>query len=157
MSHKRYYIVMILVLCSSVLFLGLSYSSSSGNSTLDINEVEKDNARIVYSDEQIIDNDQQLDIGITNLSELPKKYKIFISEIYGDNNNIYYTLNNSEKKPVENNTILISDLSEYKTKNDYSLNSIKIYGSKGNKYKIDVVFDEDIIANTIEEVPYDSE
>lgn len=157
MSHKRYYIVMILVLCSSVLFLGLSYSSSSGNSTLDINEVEKDNARIVYSDEQIIDNDQQLDIGITNLSELPKKYKIFISEIYGDNNNIYYTLNNSEKKPVENNTILISDLSEYKTKNDYSLNSIKIYGSKGNKYKIDVVFDEDIITNTIEEVPYDSE
>lgn len=157
MSHKRYYIVMILVLCSSVLFLGLSYSSSSGNSTLDINEIEKDNARIVYSDEQIIDYDQQLDIGITNLSELPKKYKIFISEIYGDNNNIYYTLNNSEKKPVENNTILISDLSEYKTKNDYSLNSIKIYGSKGNKYKIDVVFDEDIIANTIEEVPYDSE
>ncbi len=157
MSHKRYYIVMILVLCSSVLFLGLSYSSSSGNSTLDINEIEKDNARIVYSDEQIIDNDQQLDIGITNLSELPKKYKIFISEIYGDNNNIYYTLNNSEKKPVENNTILISDLSEYKTKNDYSLNSIKIYGSKGNKYKIDVVFDEDIITNTIEEVPYDSE
>lgn len=157
MSHKRYYIVMILVLCSSVLFLGLSYSSSSGNSALDINEIEKDNARIVYSDEQIIDNDQQLDIGITNLSELPKKYKIFISEIYGDNNNIYYTLNNSEKKPVENNTILISDLSEYKTKNDYSLNSIKIYGSKGNKYKIDVVFDEDIITNTIEEVPYDSE
>lgn len=157
MSHKRYYIVMILVLCSSVLFLGLSYSSSSGNSTLDINEIEKDNARIVYSDEQIIDNDQQLDIGITNLSKLPKKYKIFISEIYGDNNNIYYTLNNSEKKPVENNTILISDLSEYKTKNDYSLNSIKIYGSKGNKYKIDVVFDEDIITNTIEEVPYDSE
>lgn len=157
MSHKRYYIVMILVLCSSVLFLGLSYSSSSGNSTLDIKEIEKDNARIVYSDEQIIDNDQQLDIGITNLSELPKKYKIFISEIYGDNNNIYYTLNNSEKKPVENNTILISDLSEYKTKNDYSLNSIKIYGSKGNKYKIDVVFDEDIITNTIEEVPYDSE
>lgn len=157
MSHKRYYIVMILVLCSSVLFLGLSYSSSSGNSTLDINKVEKDNARIVYSDEQIIDNDQQLDIGITNLSELPKKYKIFISEIYGNNNNIYYTLNSSEKKPVENNTILISDLSEYKTKNDYSLNSIKIYGSKGNKYKIDVVFDEDIITNTIEEVPYDSE
>lgn len=157
MSHKRYYIVMILVLCSSVLFLGLSYSSSSGNSTLDIKEIKKDNARIVYSDEQIIDNDQQLDIGITNLSELPKKYKIFISEIYGDNNNIYYTLNNSEKKLVENNTILISDLSEYKTKNDYSLNSIKIYGSKGNKYKIDVVFDEDIIANTIEEVPYDSE
>lgn len=157
MSHKRYYIVMILVLCSSVLFLGLSYSSSSGNSTLDIKEIKKDNARIVYSDEQIIDNDQQLDIGITNLSELPKKYKIFISEIYGDNNNIYYTLNNSEKKPVENNTILISNLSEYKTKNDYSLNSIKIYGSKGNKYKIDVVFDEDIITNTIEEVPYDSE
>lgn len=143
MSHKRYYLVLALVLLSSVILLGLSYSSNSGNDKAILNENITDDMRVVYSDGNEILSGETTEIGITNLTEDNKKYRIFIKEIIGETKNTYYQINNEEKRLLDSNTIIIDDINSYGTNGDYKYNKITLYGDNSSiKYIVDVMYDE---------------
>lgn len=143
MSHKRYYLVLALVLLSSVILLGLSYSSNSGNDKVILNENITDDMRVVYSDGNEILSGETTEIGITNLTKDNKKYRIFIKEIIGETKNTYYQLNNEEKRLLDSNTIIIDDINSYGTNGDYKYNEITLYGDNSSiKYIVDVMYDE---------------
>lgn len=148
MSHKRYYFVLILILSVSVLLLGMSYSSYSGNDNYEIDKETIEELTVLYSNGKVLKSGETTDIGITNLSDNNKAYKIFVKEVNVFDEDIYYEINGSEKKLLTDNTIIIDEISKYGTKGDYKLNTVTLYGTNSSvKFTIDV-----IEADTIDEL-----
>lgn len=162
MSHKRYYLILILVLSVSVLLLGMSYSSYSSDDKYVIEKEKIDELTVLYLNGKVLKSGESTDIGITNLSDKNKAFKIFIKEIIGNpDDEIYYELNGNDKQLLTNNTIIIDEISAYGTKDDYKLNSLTIYGKNSSiKYVLDILEADNInefINNEAIEVNNDSE
>lgn len=137
---KRFYIILFVVLCGSLLLLGFSYSKTSGlNDGNIIYEEVNDNYRVIYSNNKLDTKDnKQLDISIINRSS---EKRSFFLKLKGDINsyqNVTYTIDDGDKLPLNNGIVALGSLEKMGVNGDFIKRTINLYSESNNVLEYDL-------------------
>lgn len=142
--EKKFYVVLFSALCISLLLLGFSFSKESGsNDIANMAEINKNDFRVVYSNNQRLDtkDNNQVDISIINKSNDKMSFSLYLNEVnekkYTD---VYYVLNDGEEQQLNNNIINLGEVNAYGEEEDHVSFNVKIYSkSEANlNFKLEV-------------------
>lgn len=140
---KRFYIILFVVLCGSLLLLGFSYSKTSGlNEGKSLYEEVNDNYRVIYSNDKLDTKDnKQLDISIINKSS---EKRSFFLKLKGDINfyqNVTYTIDDGDELPLNNGIIALGSLEKIGVDGDFIKRTINLYSESNNvlEYDLDII------------------
>lgn len=127
-----------------MMLLGFSYSKESGISEDNgLLEVNNEKMKVVYSNNKRLNttNNNSVTLSIVNKTDKLAFYSLELNEVNGtDCNDLYYVIDESEKKDFNGAMISLGELNEYGKMGDQATHTIKI-GSKSNQaleFTIDV-------------------
>ncbi len=127
---KRFYIVLFCILSLSVVLLGFSFAKESGNNGLtSLESGSTDEYRVVYSNNQRLDNEENdtVNISIINKMKEEAKFYLVLEEINNNSyDNLYYTIDSGTKKEMLSNEIYLGELNSFGTNGDFTNHTIKL-------------------------------
>jgi hypothetical protein len=146
--NKKYYFVLVLVLCASILLLGLSYSKESGISTYESIKVEEKDYKVIYSKKQVLTNDDnKIDINIINMKD-ESDYQVNLKLLRGNMEDISVIVDDEDEVPFTE-VIKTGRLSKYGTDGDNKIYHIEIKSKKEFKVEVDVTFGSNEVASEV--------
>lgn len=143
--EKKFYILAFVILCSSVLLLGFSYSKTSGvvSEPVSIYD-ETDSYKVIYSNDEVLSMDNKsVTFRFINKSNDNVTYRVKIKK---DNLNdvVYYKVDDNEESLLSDMAILEMDLGLFGSNNDSEEHTISIRSNNGDgKYQISFTTEED--------------
>lgn len=140
--NKRFYVIVFLVLCVSVLLLGFSFAKESGtNNIITLAEEITNDYRIIYSNSNHLktDGNNTTDISLINKKNESEEYAIVFTELNDvDYKNVYYRLDNGPTTLLENGTINLDVLAPYGSDGDHVLHKLSIYTRDNSSYNFKI-------------------
>lgn len=152
---KRFYVVLFIVLCVSVVLLGFSFSKESGsnNELSFLNEVATGEYRVVFSPSNEINTvkNKSVLVSVVNKSANTSDIYVTLKEIDGKQyKNVFYKVNNGPEHVMVENTIKLGSLEAFKTDGDHNVFNLEVYTKDDTEYNFEVfIGNKEVVVNTL--------
>lgn len=141
---KRFYISIFIILSLAVVVLSATYSKDSGTSEYTSFSKDIDNLKVTFEHGELLavakvnklKIDKVLGSNVSVVNKNKNKINVLIELNYSGNEEVYYSIDNSEMKLIGENAKEVIALNEFGTEGDQKLFNIKVFSLNESKEKV---------------------